>query len=189
MIALYQKKGKQKENCSFILATWNRKSWTWIDLSRISCFLHGCSWVSLLSTRRLLEGPFVWGWILRLIACIEVVVKISRGDLAERSRCDRANNLFYSSPKSLPSLFSPRMEVWNASAKASVYDKHLLVSIVTALAEYSSYLLCIYSTTGIVSVIGFGLCKLSVNHLSLQPSMPSLLSLTCRSPEEALVLD
>ena len=38
--------------------------------------------VLLPSTRSLLEGSFVWGWILRLIACIGVVVKLSRGDLS-----------------------------------------------------------------------------------------------------------
>lgn len=42
--------------------------------------------VLLSSTRSLLEGSFVWGGILRPIACIGVVIKLSRGDLSSWCR-------------------------------------------------------------------------------------------------------
>lgn len=66
----------------FLSSPNNERGW---DINRVEekqLFSPRGGWVLLPSTRSLLEGPFVWGWILRLIACIGVVVKLSRGDLS-----------------------------------------------------------------------------------------------------------
>ncbi len=73
---------KKRHIAAFFSLSPNKRGWDINRLEEKQLFsARGC-WVLLPCTRSLLEGSFVWGWILRLIACIGVVVKLSRGDLS-----------------------------------------------------------------------------------------------------------
>lgn len=81
-MALNSLDDSQKRNIAAFFPSPKERGWDINPVEEKQLFSARGGWVLLPSTRSLLEGSFVWGWILRLIACIGVVVKLSRGDLS-----------------------------------------------------------------------------------------------------------
>lgn len=174
----------KKTHCCFFFPSPNKRGWDINRLEEKQLFSARGGRVLLPCTRSLLEGSFVWGWILRLIACIGVVVKLSRGDLSSwcqgwpclqpvshRNRTSECESTDGQQSKLFFDL------VWNGTwAPVSICFAKGFRFYTTSSVVHDNSTCCLNTwRCGFVSVSlrsGFGQPGLSVNCLSPQPQIP-----------------